>query len=116
MDVADMRVDYRRGRLGREDLKADQIEQFQLWLEEACRAVITEPTAMSLATAGFDGRPLVRTVLLKDLDRRGFVFFTNLESRKARQIGVAKPASNQWLASLRKYSASSSSLYVGSKK
>jgi pyridoxamine 5'-phosphate oxidase len=87
MDVADMRVDYRRGRLGREDLKADQIEQFQLWLEEACRAGITEPTAMSLATAGSDGRPLVRTVLLKGLDRRGFVFFTNLESRKARQIG-----------------------------
>jgi pyridoxamine 5'-phosphate oxidase len=86
MDLADMRVDYRRSRLRREDLKADPIEQFQLWLEEACRTGITEPTAMSLATTGTDGRPLVRTVLLKGLDHRGFVFFTNLESRKAQQI------------------------------
>ena len=86
MDLADMRTDYRRGRLRREDLKENPIEQFQLWLEEACRAGVTEPTAMSLATAGSDGRPLLRTVLLKGLDNRGFVFFTNLESRKARQI------------------------------
>ena len=86
MNLADMRADYRRNRLRREDLKSDPIEQFQLWLEEACRAGVTEPTAMSLATAGSDGRPLLRTVLLKGLDNRGFVFFTNLESRKARQI------------------------------
>jgi pyridoxamine 5'-phosphate oxidase len=86
MDLADIRVDYQRGRLRREDLKADPIEQFQLWLEEACQAKIVEPTAMSLATAGVDGRPLLRTVLLKGLDHRGFVFFTNLESRKARQM------------------------------
>jgi pyridoxamine 5'-phosphate oxidase len=86
MDLADIRVDYQRGRLRREDLKADPIEQFQLWLEEACQAKIVEPTAMSLATAGADGRPLLRTVLLKGLDHRGFVFFTNLESRKARQM------------------------------
>jgi pyridoxine/pyridoxamine 5'-phosphate oxidase len=79
MDIADMRVDYRRGRLRREDLKSDPIEQFQLWLEEACQAGVIEPTAMSLATVGVDGRPLVRTVLLKGLDQRGFVFFTNLE-------------------------------------
>jgi pyridoxamine 5'-phosphate oxidase len=86
MKLADMRTDYRRGQLRREDLKDDPIEQFQLWLEEACRAGVTEPTAMSLATASGDGRPLLRTVLLKGLDNRGFVFFTNLESRKARQI------------------------------
>jgi pyridoxamine 5'-phosphate oxidase len=86
MKIADMRTDYRRARLRREDLKSDPIEQFSLWLEEACRARIIEPTAMSLATAWSDGRPLVRTVLLKGLDARGFVFFTNLESRKARQI------------------------------
>jgi pyridoxamine 5'-phosphate oxidase len=86
MNLADMRTDYQRNRLRREDLKSDPIEQLQLWLEEACRAGVTEPTAMSLATAGSDGRPLLRTVLLKGLDNRGFVFFTNLESRKARQI------------------------------
>ena len=83
MNLADMRADYQRNRLRREDLKSDRIEQSQLWLEEACRAGVTEPTAMSLATAGSDGRPLLRTVLLKGLDNRGFVFFTNLESRKA---------------------------------
>jgi len=86
MNLADMRTDYHRGRLRREDLKPDPILQFNLWLKEACDAGVIEPTAMSLATAGSDGRPLVRTVLLKGLDTRGFVFFTNLESRKARQL------------------------------
>jgi pyridoxamine 5'-phosphate oxidase len=86
MNIANMRNDYRRGRLRREDLKPDPIEQFNVWLEEACRAGVIEPTAMSLATGWSDGRLLVRTVLLKGLDARGFVFFTNLESRKARQI------------------------------
>jgi pyridoxamine 5'-phosphate oxidase len=86
MDVANMRADYVRGRLTREDLKDDPIEQFEVWLGEACHAGVTEPTAMSLATAGGDGQPVLRTVLLKGLDHRGFVFFTNLESRKARQI------------------------------
>jgi pyridoxamine 5'-phosphate oxidase len=86
MNLADIRTDYRRGKLRREDLNSDPIMQFQLWLEEASAAKIVEPTAMSLAPAGRSGRPLIRTVLLKGLDTRGFVFFTNLESRKARQI------------------------------
>ena len=86
MDIADIRTDYRRGRLLREDLRADPIEQFQIWLDEACGAGLTEPTAMSLATSSKEGRCLLRTVLLKRLDARGFVFFTNLESRKARHI------------------------------
>ena len=86
MTIAQIRSDYRRGRLRREDLKLDPIEQFNLWLEEACSAGVIEPTATSLATSWRDGRPLVRTVLLKGLDAHGFVFFTNLESRKARQI------------------------------
>jgi pyridoxamine 5'-phosphate oxidase len=86
MKIADIRTEYRRARLHREDLKVDPIEQFNLWLEEACRTGVVEPTAMSLATSWSDGRPQVRTVLLKGLDALGFVFFTNLESRKARQI------------------------------
>jgi pyridoxamine 5'-phosphate oxidase len=86
MDLADIRTDYRKGHLDREDLKPDPIEQFNLWLKDAVNAKITEPTAMSLGTAWKDGRPLLRTVLLKGLDARGFIFFTNLESRKARQI------------------------------
>ena len=86
MNLADVRTDYRRGRLRREDLREDPIEQFQMWLNDACSAGLTEPTAMSLATSSKEGRCLVRTVLLKGLDERGLVFFTNLESRKARHI------------------------------
>ena len=86
MNLADIRTEYRTGRLRREDLKENPIEQFEFWLGQACQAGVTEPTAMSLATAGADGRPLLRTVLLKGLDHPGFIFFTNLESRKARQI------------------------------
>ena len=86
MNVADLRTDYRRGQLRRPELIADPVEQFRLWFETACAAGVIEPTAMSLATAGSDGQPRVRTVLLKGYDARGFVFFTNLESRKGRQI------------------------------
>ncbi len=86
MNLADIRTDYRRGHLRREVLQPGPMEQFSLWMEEAVGAKLLEPTAMSLATTGADGFPLVRTVLLKGLDARGFVFFTNLESRKARQI------------------------------
>jgi pyridoxamine 5'-phosphate oxidase len=85
-DLVAMRRDYGLAQLRREDLHADPIAQFEKWLGEAAREQIVEPNAMSLATVGSDGRPLVRTVLLKALDVRGFVFFTNLESRKARQI------------------------------
>jgi len=81
-----MRLDYNRGELRREDLKPDPFEQFTLWLDEACRAGMVDPNAMSLATASAVARPSVRTVLLKSFDSRGFVFFTNLESRKAREI------------------------------
>ena len=100
MNIADIRTDYRRGKLSREELKADPIEQFNLWLEDACKSGVVEPTGMSLATAGKDGRTMVRTVLLKDVDARGFVFFTNLESRKARQISENPNASLlfPWLA------------------
>ena len=86
MNLADIRADYRRSRLRREDLREDPIEQFQGWLNEACSAGVIEPTAMSLATSSKEGSCLLRTVLLKGLDERGFVFFTNLESRKARHI------------------------------
>jgi len=86
MNLAEIRNAYCRGKLQRADLHQDPIEQFNLWLKDAIDAGIVEPTAMSLATTGADGRPLVRTVLLKGLDPRGFVFFTNLESRKARQL------------------------------
>jgi pyridoxamine 5'-phosphate oxidase len=80
------RSEYARGELRRDSLKPSPFDQFALWLTEAMEAKVIEPNAMSLATAGADQRPLVRTVLLKSYDERGFVFFTNFESRKARQI------------------------------
>lgn len=86
MNYADIRKEYRRSQLRRSDLLPDPIAQFELWMEEAERMEVIEPTAMSLATCGADGKPRARTVLLKGLDARGFVFFTNLESRKGRQI------------------------------
>ncbi|HWL51160.1 MAG TPA: pyridoxamine 5'-phosphate oxidase [Chthoniobacteraceae bacterium] len=87
MDLAAIRNDYRRGTLRRGDLHADPVLQFQRWMEEAIAGGVVEPTAMSLATVAHDGSPYLRTVLLKGLDRRqGFLFFTNLGSRKAVQI------------------------------
>ncbi|MGP8200627.1 MAG: pyridoxamine 5'-phosphate oxidase [Limisphaerales bacterium] len=86
MQIDVQRTEYDSGKLERADLKASPFEQFAAWFEQACQSKVIEPNAMSLATAGADGRPSVRTVLLKSYDTRGFVFFTNFESRKARQI------------------------------
>ena len=86
MDVAQLRREYTRLPLERENLKDDPIEQFGLWLNQAAEAEVIEPNAMTVATVGADGRPSSRTVLLKAFDSTGFVFFTNLESNKARQI------------------------------
>jgi len=80
------RSEYTRGELDLARLKPSPFEQFALWFEQAVDARLVEPNAMSLATAGADQRPLTRTVLLKSYDERGFVFFTNFESRKARQM------------------------------
>jgi len=77
---------YVRGPLEREHLDVDAIVQFQRWFEEACEHIDIEPNAMTLATVDSDGAPAARTVLLKLFDRDGFVFFTNLESRKAAHI------------------------------
>jgi pyridoxamine 5'-phosphate oxidase len=80
------RSEYTRGELDLARLKPSPFEQFALWFEQAVDARLVEPNAMSLATAGADQCPLTRTVLLKSYDERGFVFFTNFESRKARQM------------------------------
>jgi pyridoxamine 5'-phosphate oxidase len=100
MNLTDLRKNYQRGKLHRADLVASPIEQFEAWMKEACESGMIEPTAMSLATVGADGCPLLRTVLLKRVDDRGFVFFTNLESRKARQLAHNPHASLlfPWLA------------------
>jgi len=81
-----MRRQYVLGTLHEETMLADPIEQFTAWFRDAIAAGIIEPNALSLATCGADGQPWVRTVLMKNYDAKGFVFYTNLESRKARQI------------------------------
>ncbi len=73
--------------VSRADLDPDPIRQFQRWFEETIAQDIPEPNAMTLATVDARGQPYARTVLLKLYDERGFVFFTNYESRKSRQIG-----------------------------
>lgn len=84
-DVLVERVDYAVDGLGDDEVSADPLSQFHLWLREAAEAGAAEPNAMSLATCGSDG-PHVRIVLAKTVDRRGVSFFTNLESDKAREI------------------------------
>jgi pyridoxamine 5'-phosphate oxidase len=85
-DLAAMRRQYNLGALRESEMNPDPIAQFTAWFRDAVSAQIVDPNAMSLATAGSDGRPLVRSVLLKNYDARGFVFYTNLGSRKARQL------------------------------
>jgi pyridoxamine 5'-phosphate oxidase len=68
------------------DLHADPLVQFQRWYAEAGAAGLELPEAMTLATAAAEGRPSARTVLLKGVDERGFLFFTNYESRKGREL------------------------------
>lgn len=83
---ADLRRDYSLAGLTEADLAKDPFRQFEKWFQEAEAAKVHEPNAMTLATAGRDGRPSARTVLLKGLDGRGFMFFSNYESRKGRDL------------------------------
>lgn len=86
MDLSNFREEYLKGQLHRKDLAENPFEQFQTWFEQALKADIPEPNAFSLATADAQGRPSLRTVLLKYFDQTGFVFFTNYGSHKARDI------------------------------
>ncbi len=88
MELKDIRREYTKGGLRRKDLKKNPIDQFNLWLEQAVRAELVDPTAMTVATVDEHGQPFQRIVLLKNVDNDGFVFYTNLGSRKAHQIGV----------------------------
>ncbi len=86
MPLADHRKDYSLAGLAEKDLARDPFRQFDKWFQQAEAAKISEPNAMTLATAARDGRPSARTVLLKGVDGRGFVFFSNYESRKGREL------------------------------
>ena len=83
---ADLRKDYTLAGLAEKDLARDPFRQFEKWFAEAQAAKVPEPNAMVLASCTPDGRPSTRTVLLKALDGRGFVFYTNYESRKGREL------------------------------
>ena len=85
-DPAALRKRFMAEGLDRDALDPDPVLQFQHWYQQAIDARLPEPNAMSLATVNADGQPSLRTVLLKLYDADGFVFFTNYESRKAREI------------------------------
>jgi pyridoxamine 5'-phosphate oxidase len=84
--VADLRKDYGQARLDEDDVAADPIVQFTRWFEEALKAEVNEPNAMSVATVGDDGRPTSRIVLVKQFDARGFTWYTNYASQKGKQL------------------------------
>lgn len=87
MKLEDIRRDYTLAGLNRNQLNDDPIAQFETWLKQAMDANLNaDPTAMSLATVDAEGQPSQRIVLLKQLDAKGFVFYTNLESQKAKDI------------------------------
>jgi pyridoxamine 5'-phosphate oxidase len=86
MDFADLRKEYMQRGLHESDVDADPFRQFAAWFDEARAASPLEPNAMALATVGADGRPSLRMVLLKGIDDRGFVFYTNYASRKGREL------------------------------
>jgi pyridoxamine 5'-phosphate oxidase len=91
VDAANLRREYTRAGLDDADMNPDPIVQFDTWFEKVIDANLHEPNAMILATATSEGRPSVRTVLLKGYDGGGFVFYTNYEGRKAREL-EANPA------------------------
>lgn len=86
MDLTDLRAKYTTRGLDIKDLNPNPFLQFELWFKQAMEAKLIEPNAFSLATVGTDMMPSIRTVLLKIFDEKGFVFFTNYKSNKAKQI------------------------------
>lgn len=98
--LADLRKEYSLAGLLEPDLAKDPFRQFDRWFREAEAAKLIEPNAMVLACVGADGRPSTRTVLLKGIDGRGFVFYSNYESRKGRELANLPRASLlfPWLA------------------
>ncbi len=86
--IADLRKDYKLASLDESDLDRDPVAQFNRWLNDALKAELPEPTAMTLATVTADGKPSARIVLLKSFDARGFTFYTDYDSRKGRELAA----------------------------
>jgi pyridoxamine 5'-phosphate oxidase len=91
--LADLRRESTQRGLSEAEVDADPFKQFQVWFSEAVAAELVEPNAMTLATASREGKPSARVVLLKGFNARGFVFYTNYESRKGQEL-----AENSWAA------------------
>ncbi len=91
-----LRKSYERDALDETQSSAEPLAQFELWLQQALDAALPEPTAMTLATVGADGRPSTRIVLLKGCDARGLVWYTNYQSRKGRELEVNPQAALQF--------------------
>jgi pyridoxamine 5'-phosphate oxidase len=86
VDASSLRKEYTSAGLDKADVYPDPIVQFHEWFEKVIDADLHEPNAMILATATAEGKPSARTVLLKGYDERGFVFYSNYEGRKAKEI------------------------------
>lgn len=85
-DIADMRMNYSKGYLTEDSVVSNPIEQFKEWFDTALKSKVIEPNAMIIATVGKDNIPSARTVLLKEIDPEGFLFYTNYTSDKANDI------------------------------
>jgi pyridoxamine 5'-phosphate oxidase len=86
MDLNDVGTEFMSTPLRRRDLSDDPYEQFDRWMARALDTRVTQPNAMTLSTVSLEGQPSARIVYLKVMDRRGFVFFTNYQSQKAREL------------------------------
>jgi len=97
MDLSDLRQSYTKGRFSEEDLADSPFDQFEHWFRQAVDSKLDEPNAMCLASADAEGRPSTRVVLLKDFSGKGLTFYTNYESRKARELDANPHASANFL-------------------
>jgi pyridoxamine 5'-phosphate oxidase len=95
-DIAALRKSYELAELDESASAADPLQQFQRWLDQAIACRLAEPNAMTLATVGVDGRPSTRIVLIKGVDERGLVWYTNYDSRKGREIAANPHAALQF--------------------
>jgi pyridoxamine 5'-phosphate oxidase len=96
MDIASLRKSYEKAELDESASAADPLQQFQLWFEQAVGGQLPEPNAMTLATVGADGRPSTRVVLIKGFDARGYVWYTNYDSRKGHELAAQPFAALQF--------------------
>ena len=96
VDIAALRKSYERAQLDESSALGDPLAQFNAWLQQSITSAIPEPTAMTLASVGADGRPSTRVVLLKGCDAQGLVWYSNYASRKGRELAAAPQAALQF--------------------